>query len=202
MHPGRDTEPSPAQGPSSPRGLAPWKMLLRSFWGMGGRDWMYVRAWGQQEGPEGAAHTLPPPTQRQPRGIRGAASDRPGQEGTQTRGAPALDVVAPAPYLALGARSSPRPWPRPRLPERRVYPPRPSCQGRLPCPPVSPRQGQALHRALFRWDPRFPRGCRAAPQHAQGPGSWGLRGLLTHVLRGDLGQHLRAGRAHHLHDPL
>lgn len=37
---GRAWSPTQAPGRSSPRGLAPRKMLLRSFWGMGGRDWM------------------------------------------------------------------------------------------------------------------------------------------------------------------
>ena len=40
---GRDVQPMP-QGPRSPRGLAPRKMLLRSFWGTAGSDWMDARA--------------------------------------------------------------------------------------------------------------------------------------------------------------
>lgn len=143
---------------------------------------------------------LPPPTQRQPRGIRGVASDGPGRYTDQRcprfgRGSSGALLGSRCPQQPPSLAAAP--FARAQgLPSLSLAPGTPSLSTCFSPTGSGPASGSVPLGPLF---PARLLGCSPG---RPGPGSWGRRGLLTHMLRGDLGQHLRAGRAHHLHDPL
>lgn len=184
-------------------------MLLRSFWGTGGRDWTYVRAWAHGKGLRGLL-TRPPPAQAG-RGSQREASaltcwngpwQGPAQPPCESGGSSASPLTlqglghalptAPGQGSAVGAATLPSLALRPGM----------SSVHLLPRRSQAPALGPPFHCSSCP-----PHGDQAPPTRPFLLSAWGLgsRGswwLVTHMFRGYLCQDLRAGCAHHLHDAL